>query len=126
MHVLVNNVNGAKRKGFVFDGVKNFGKKGDYGCFICSVNPRNEQFLLFPRCFLLIQIILSPFVHIFDIIPLFAAEFEEHKIGISGKGLNIAHERRDMTKIMLKVAFNAIQAINLSMIRIYDIIANTD
>ena len=28
-----------------------------------------------------------PFVHIYDIIPLFAAEFEEPKIGISGKGL---------------------------------------
>ena len=29
----------------------------------------------------------SPFVHIFHIISLFAAEFEEPKIGISGKGL---------------------------------------
>ena len=48
---------------------------------------RNEQFLLFQRCFLLNQIIASPFVHIFDIISLFAAEFEEPKIGISGKGL---------------------------------------
>ena len=43
---------------------------------------RNEQFLLFPQCFLLIQIILSPFVHTFDIISLFAAEFEERKTGI--------------------------------------------
>ena len=49
---------------------------------------RNEQFLLFPQCFLLNQIILSPFVHIFDIISLFADEFEEPKVGISGKGLN--------------------------------------
>ena len=47
---------------------------------------RNEQFLLFPRCFLLNQIIVSPFVHIFDIISLFAAEFEKPNIGISGKG----------------------------------------
>ena len=39
----------------------------------------NEQFLLFP----------FPFVHIFDIIPLLAAEFEEPKTGISGKGLNL-------------------------------------
>ena len=31
----------------------------------------NEQFLLFPQCFLLSQIIVSPFVHIFDIISLF-------------------------------------------------------
>ena len=48
----------------------------------------NEQFLLFPLCFLLNQIILTPFVYIFEIISLFAAEFEEPKIGISGKGLN--------------------------------------
>ena len=49
---------------------------------------RNEQFLLFPQCFLLNQIIVSAFVHIFDIISLLAAELEEPKIGISGKGLN--------------------------------------
>ena len=47
----------------------------------------NEQFLLFPQYFLLNQITESPFVHIFDTIPLFAAELEEPKIGISGKGL---------------------------------------
>ena len=46
-----------------------------------------EKFLLFPQCFLLIQIILSPFVYIYDIISLFATEFEEPKIGIWGKGL---------------------------------------
>ena len=50
---------------------------------------RNEQFLLFPQRFLLNQIIVSPFVHIFDIMYLFAAEMEEHKIGMSGKGLNV-------------------------------------
>ena len=49
---------------------------------------RNKQFLLFPQCFLLNQIIVSPFVHDFHI-SLFAAEFEEPKIGISGKGLII-------------------------------------
>ena len=48
----------------------------------------NEQFLLFPQCFLLNQIIESPFVHIFDIISLFAAEFEKLKIGLPGRGLN--------------------------------------
>ena len=48
---------------------------------------RNEQFLLSPQCFLLNQIIVSPFVHIFAIIPLFAAELEEPRIGLSGKGL---------------------------------------
>ena len=41
---------------------------------------RNEQFLLFPQCFLLNQKILSPFINIFDIISLFAAELEEPKI----------------------------------------------
>ena len=52
---------------------------------------RNEQFLLFPQCFRLNQIIVSPFVHIFDklhiiywskFISLFAAELEEPKIPI--------------------------------------------
>ena len=47
----------------------------------------HEQFLLFLQCFLLNQKIVSPFVNIFDIIPLFAAKLEELKIGISGKGL---------------------------------------
>ena len=45
----------------------------------------NEQFLLFPQCFLLNQIIVSPFVYIFDITSFFAVELEEPKIGISGK-----------------------------------------
>ena len=49
---------------------------------------RNEQFLVFPQCFLLNQITVSSFVHIFDNIFLFAAELEESKTGISGKGLN--------------------------------------
>ena len=49
---------------------------------------RNEQFLLFPQCFLLNQEIVSPFVNIFDIISLFAAELEEPKIAMRGKRLN--------------------------------------
>ena len=48
----------------------------------------NEQFLLLPQCFLINEIIVSPFVHIFDIISLFAAKLQKPKIGISGKGLN--------------------------------------
>ena len=48
---------------------------------------RNEQFLLFPQYFLLNQKSVSPFVNIYDIISLFAAELEEPKIGISGKRL---------------------------------------
>ena len=47
---------------------------------------RKEQFLLFPQCFLHNQKLLSLFVNIFDIISLFAADFEEPKIGVSGKG----------------------------------------
>ena len=49
---------------------------------------RNMQFLLFPQCFLLNQIIVSPLIQIFAIISLFAAALEELKIGISGEGLN--------------------------------------
>ena len=49
---------------------------------------RNEQFLLFPQCFLLNQIIVYPFVNSFDATSLFAFEFEEPKFGISDKGLN--------------------------------------
>ena len=48
---------------------------------------RYEQFLFFQQCFQFNQIIVYPFVHIFDIISLFAAELEGPKIGISGKGL---------------------------------------
>ena len=42
----------------------------------------NEQFPLFPQCFLLNQIIVSSFVHIFDTISLFPEKLEEPKIGI--------------------------------------------
>ena len=48
---------------------------------------RDEQFLFFPQCFLLNQMIVSLFVHIFDIISLFAAELEEPEFGLTGKGL---------------------------------------
>ena len=48
------------------------------------------QFLLFPQCFLLNQIIVSPFIPIFDIVSFFSAELEEPKIGPSGKGLKLA------------------------------------
>ena len=52
---------------------------------------RDEQFLLFPQCFLLKQLIVSTFVHIFAIKSLFAAEFEEPTIGILNKGLTHYH-----------------------------------
>ena len=48
---------------------------------------RYEQFLLFPQCFQLDQIIVSPFGHVFDIESLFDTELEQPKIGILGKGL---------------------------------------
>ena len=54
---------------------------------------RNEQFLLFPHCFLLNQISVSPFVHTFDIISLFAVDLEEPKIGISGKRLTTVFQQ---------------------------------
>ena len=51
----------------------------------------NKQFLLFSLCFLLKQVTVSPFVHIFAIISLFGAKSEEPKIGISGKVLTCYH-----------------------------------
>ena len=48
---------------------------------------RKEEIARFPQCFLLNQKIVSTFVNIFDFISLFAAELEEPKIGIRGKGL---------------------------------------
>ena len=61
----------------------------------------NKQFLLFPWCFPLNQIIVSRFVLIFDIISLFAAELDEPKIGISGKGLTSKHT---MSKMISRLA----------------------
>ena len=58
----------------------------------------NEQFLLFPQCFLLKQKIVFPFVKIFDIISLFTAELEEPKIGIWGKGLR-EHKVQDLFRL---------------------------
>ena len=49
---------------------------------------RDEQFLLFPKCFLFNQKIVSPFVNIFDIISSLAAELEKPEIDMSGKGLS--------------------------------------
>ena len=47
---------------------------------------RNEPFLLFPQCFLLYQIIVSPSFHIFYFISLFATELEELKLAYKVKG----------------------------------------
>ena len=43
---------------------------------------RNERCLLFPQCFLLNQKLVSPFVNIYDIASLVAAELGEPKIGL--------------------------------------------
>ena len=50
----------------------------------------NRHFLLFPQCFLFNQITVSPFVHIFDLVSLFAAVFEEAEIRISGNRLTLS------------------------------------
>ena len=59
----------------------------------------NKLFLLFPQCFLLNQIIVCPFVNIFNIISLYLAEFEKPKIGISGKGLKTLSKRAFQTVV---------------------------
>ena len=66
----------------------------------------NEQFLLFPQCFQLNQIMVYPFVRIFDILSFFAAEFEDPKIEISGKGL-----KKILTEKGENVALNSIFSI---------------
>ena len=84
---------------------------------------RNEQFLLFPQCFLLYQIIACPFVHIFDKIYLLAAELEEPKIGISHKGLttmfwNLYNEQF----LLFPQCFLLYQIIACPFVHIFDII----
>ena len=66
---------------------------------------RSEQFLPLPQCFLLNQIIVSPFVHIFDIISLFAADFEEPNIGISGKGLSLIHLKLGLVLLVARAPY---------------------
>ena len=57
---------------YLFQRIENIVGKEEIGC--------NEQFLLFPQCFLVDQIMVSPFVNIFDITSLFAAELQKPKI----------------------------------------------
>ena len=61
-----------------------------------------EETALFPQCFLLNQEIVSPYVNIFDIISLFAAELEEPKIGMWGKVLSHIMAARAPTIAFLK------------------------
>ena len=61
---------------------------------------RNEQFLLYPQFFLHKQKIISPFVNIFDIVSLLAAELEEPKIGMSGKGSTVSYK---LNTVALKI-----------------------
>ena len=46
----------------------------------------NEQFLLFPQCFLLNKKTVYPLVNFYDIISLFDAELEEPKLACEVKG----------------------------------------
>ena len=48
-----------------------------------------SDFFFSHNVFYSIRKIISPFVNIFDIISLFAAELEEPKIGMWGKGLSL-------------------------------------
>ena len=69
----------------------------------------NEQFLLFSQCFLLNQIIVPPFVHIFDIISLLAAALEEPTIAIWGKGLTFVHlTQKTMIKLHEQVIIHIV------------------
>ena len=63
---------------------------------------RNEQFLLYPQCFLLNQIIISTFF-----ISLFAAELEEPKVGILAKGLNVM-KRQNFFKASARVTHSSL------------------
>ena len=47
---------------------------------------RNEQFLLFPQCFLLNQKTISPIVNIYNILSLFDVDLEEPKLAGKVKG----------------------------------------
>ena len=62
---------------------KNFVGKGEIARYEELIYPlpniHNKQFLLFLKCFLLNQIIVSPFVYIFDI-SFFSAGLEELKL----------------------------------------------
>ena len=49
----------------------------------------NEQFPLFPQCFLLDQKNISPLVNIYETISVFVAELEEPNIGMRDKGLSL-------------------------------------
>ena len=69
---------------------------------------RNKQFLLFPRCFLLNQIIVPPSVHTFVIISLFAVELEEPEIGIVGKGLTLYHTTLTFNDLAEEVQFETL------------------
>ena len=74
-------------------GFKNIVGKGEIA--------HDKQFLFFP-CFLLKQIIVSPFVHSFDTTSLFAAELEKPTVGISGNRLSLCFNDMYSICIILK------------------------
>ena len=55
----------------------------------------NDQFLLFPECFLLNQKTVFPFVNTYDIISLLAAELEFTTYFISAKKVGIGSTGRE-------------------------------
>ena len=72
--------------------------KGEISC--------NYHFLLFPQCLLVNQIIVSPFVHIFDTISLFATKLEELKISQSGQGLKNINENISLSNHQIGTQIN--------------------
>ena len=84
---------------------------------------RKEQFLLFPHSFLLNQIFVSPFVRIFDIISLFAAELEEPEIGISGRGLTSPNDQfRPVRNVSTDDKLNIIQKLKFLLYSMENIV----
>ena len=101
----IDNFNESKKQRYL----KNIVGKGEI--------TQNKQFLLFPQCFLLIQINESPFVHIFNIKSLFAIELEEPKIGISGKGL-IGHAQTNASLHTNGIVFFSLTSQHLPSIEV--------
>ena len=76
---------------------------------------RNEQFLLFPKCFLLNQEIVFPFLNIFNIISLFAAELQEPKTGMWGKDLKVWKYIFQKISLVSNMIFYTPRTINIEL-----------
>ena len=82
---------------------------------------RDEQFLLFPHCFLLNQKIVSPFVNIHDIISLFAAELEKPKIGMSDKGLYLFKKKKTTILNTFKL-FSILMSLTWTALKFFSVV----